>query len=321
MRGVTLLLSAFVLAGCAGTPAPATPSATPAPTVTEQEDPRGSRTNPFPFGEPVVIEVEGETDGPAWEVTVDQPRDMSAEILAAAVEAYGDEDESYLASSRPEPGTTFAGFTGTVERLIDTPAQPGADLDTAVIGSDGQTYDSLTLFVSPPEDYLSDISEMYRPATAAFSNIQVVPEGTTVQQVLVIATFTGARYYFGEPVTGEPTAVPEQAAPADPEAAFIEKLAVDVPTLAEPVANNPAAVFLDWGRHQCQLLEEQGSQALFDSLVGAMNAGGEAADRLQAYQEEVGVTATAVATLCPEQTLVWEEFVRQAEELGTSLGG
>lgn len=53
------------------------------------------------------------------------------------------------------------GYTGTVERL----------------GSDGNTYNMLTLGVGGPEEYLVNIAEMYAPATARFSDVQVVPEG------------------------------------------------------------------------------------------------------------------------------------------------
>lgn len=75
------------------------------------------------------------------------------------------------------------GYTGTVERL----------------GSDGNTYNMLTLGVGGPEEYLVNIAEMYAPATARFSDVQVVPEGVTAGQVLVTMTNTGERVYFGTP--------------------------------------------------------------------------------------------------------------------------
>ena len=68
-----------------------------------------------------------------------------------------------------------------------------------IIGSDGNTYNMLTLGVGAPEEYLVNIAEMYAPATARFSDVQVVPEGVTAGQVLVTMTNTGERVYFGTP--------------------------------------------------------------------------------------------------------------------------
>lgn len=206
LGGAALLLAIIALSACtASSPEatetsapPVTSSSSPTPTA-EQEQPRGTRENPIPFGESVTFEDLGEAGGPAWTVTVDEPRDMGPEILAAAIELYGADDESYLASSRPQPGTLFMGYTGTVERLLDYPAAPGYDLETDLIGSDGNTYNMLTLGVGGPEEYLVNIAEMYAPATARFSDVQVVPEGVTAGQVLVTMTNTGERVYFGTP--------------------------------------------------------------------------------------------------------------------------
>lgn len=200
----TLVLAGFVLGACAGTPASPSASTTVAAEATatpaasaEAELVKGTRENPIPYGEPYTFEDIGEMGGPAWKVTIDEPRDMSAEILASAVEIYGDEDESYLASSRPPEGTYFLGYTGSVERLLDFPASPGADLETDLIGSDGQTYTDLALGFTPPEEYISNISEMYAPAVSRFADVQVVPLGVTAGQVLVTMLNTGERVYFG----------------------------------------------------------------------------------------------------------------------------
>lgn len=200
-----LALTALLLAGCSTTPETVTtpdtmPSTAPSPTPTPEpvEQQLGTRENPIPYGQTVTIEDIGEIGGPAWSVTIDEPRDMSEEILARAVEMYGD-DEMYTASSRPEEGATFIGFTGTVGRLMDQPASPGGDLDTSIIGTDGNTYNAVQLGLTPPEEYLFNIAEMYAPATARFSNVQQVPVGTAVGQVLVTMRNTGERFYFGAP--------------------------------------------------------------------------------------------------------------------------
>lgn len=193
----------MLLTGCGAAetaPAESAPVAEAQPTPTQEAaaEPAGTRQNPVPFGEAYTFEDIGEAGGPAWKVTIDQPRDMSAEILAAAVEKYGD-DESYLAPSRPEAGTTFVGYTGTLERLLDTPMAPGYDLELAVVGSDGNTYNAIAFGVGGPEENIVNIAEMYAPATARFSDVQVVPEGVTAGQVLVTMRNTGERIYFGTP--------------------------------------------------------------------------------------------------------------------------
>lgn len=169
-----------------------------APIVTEEAIvPQGTtRDNPIPFAESYTFEDIGEAGGPAWKVTIDQPYDMGEEILADAVATYGD-NEDYLQYSRPEAGTIFLGYTGTVERLLDFPMSPGSDLDIAIVGSDGNTYNAITMYVGGPEENIVNISEMYAPATARFSDVQVVPEGVTAAQVLVTMRNTGERIYFG----------------------------------------------------------------------------------------------------------------------------
>lgn len=88
------------------------------------------------------------------------------------------------------------------------------------------------------------------------------------------------------------------------------------PTLAGPIASAPAAVFIDWGYGQCELLATEGSQGLFQHLIAAVTAGGEEEDRKQAFQEEIAVTETAVSFLCPDQAPAFAEFISQAEAFG-----
>lgn len=322
--GLALVLPLMMLTACTGTPEPATSTALASPAPTPGEERTGTRENPVPFGQSYTFEDIGEAGGPAWTVTIDEPRDMSAEIFAAAVDLYGSEDESYLSPSRPDPGETFLGFTGTVERLMDAPATPGSDLTTALISADGKTFDVLQLGVTPPEEYLTNISEMYKPAQAKFSNVQPVPQGAVAQQVMVTMRNTGERVYFGQPAaqsaaSGGTTTTP--AAPADPEAAFLELLVTQVPSLAEPVANNPREVFIDWGRYQCDQVREQGAEALWESLRGAFYAGGEAEDKARGFSEEMGVTAVAAATLCPDILAPVQQFATEVEDIFPSTAG
>lgn len=208
-----LIAFGMALAGCAAATEAKEPTTTPEPSVeaVEEAAPQGTRENPVPFGESYTFENLGEAGGPAWTVTIDEPRDMGAEILAEATELYGD-DESYLATFRPEPGTIFLGYTGTVERLLDTPADPGSDLDNALIGTDGNTYNAIVLGIGGPEEALVNIAEMYSPATARFSDVQVVPEGVDAGQVLITMRNTGESIYFGnEPVTEGPAEAPTEA--------------------------------------------------------------------------------------------------------------
>lgn len=202
--GVAVL--GLLLTGCGAAesaPAESAPIAEAEPTPTQEAaeaEAAGTRSNPIPFGQSYTFDDIGEAGGPAWTVTIDQPRDMGEEILAAARELYGD-DESYLQYSRPEAGTVFMGYTGTLERLLDYPMAPGYDLDVAVVGSDGNTWSAITAGVGGPEENIVNIGEMYAPATARFSDVQALPEGITVAQVLVTMRNTGERIYFGTPPT------------------------------------------------------------------------------------------------------------------------
>lgn len=202
--GAMLLGATVIGAALAGCSAPAavqsegTPvaSSTPSPSVTEAAVEQGTRNNPIPFGQAYTFEDIGEAGGPAWKVTIDEPYDMGEEILADAVAKYGD-NEDYLVYARPEAGTIFLGYTGTAERLLEYPAQPGSDLDLAIVGSDGKTYEAITMGVGGPEENIVNISDMYAPASARFSDVQIVPQGVTAAQVLVTMRNTGEAIYFG----------------------------------------------------------------------------------------------------------------------------
>lgn len=203
--GAMVLGAAIVGAALTGCSAPAAVQEEDAPVAAESSAPivteeaivqKGTRDNPIPFAESYTFEDIGEAGGPAWKVTIDQPYDMGEEILADAIATYGD-NEDYLVYARPEAGTIFLGYTGTVERLLDFPMSPGGDLDIAIVGSDGNTYNAITMGVGGPEENIVNISEMYAPATARFSDVQIVPEGVTAAQVLVTMRNTGERIYFG----------------------------------------------------------------------------------------------------------------------------
>ena len=198
-----IAVTTAVLTGCGATqsaPAASEPDVAVSSPTPEATTSTGTRAQPVPFGDSYTFADIGEAGGPAWKVTIDEPRDMSAEILAKAVAQYGD-NEDYLKYARPDAGETFVGYTGTVERLLDVPREPGADLDLAVVGSDGNTYEALAFGVGGPEENIANLAEMYASATARFSDVQVVPQGVTAAQVLVTMRNTGERIYFGTPPT------------------------------------------------------------------------------------------------------------------------
>jgi len=120
------------------------------------------------------------------------------------------------------------------------------------------------------------------------------------------------------PSPSQAVSTPEPAPALSPEEAFINDLPINAPTLSDPVANNPAAVFIDWGGYQCQLLRDEGAQGLFNSLINASLADGDEESRKQGLQEEVAVTATAVVHLCPEMAPALEEFMVQAQSFGST---
>lgn len=101
MKRIGAMLLGAMVAGAAltGCSAPAPGENEDAPVAAESSAPviteeavvdEGSRQNPIPFGQSYTFEDLGEAGGPAWTVTIDQPYDMGEEILADAVETYGD---------------------------------------------------------------------------------------------------------------------------------------------------------------------------------------------------------------------------------------
>lgn len=162
----------------------------------ETAAPEGTRESPIPYGESYTFADVGEAGGDAWTVTINEPADVTQAIIDEAVALY-DGDESYVSYSRPDEGEIFVGVSGTVERLLDHPEDPGFALDVALISEDGRTLDMSEQYLeaSPP---LLDLEEMYAPATADFTEVITAPEGTT-GQVLVTMLNTNERIYFGAP--------------------------------------------------------------------------------------------------------------------------
>lgn len=161
----------------------------------EPAAPEGTRESPIPYGESYTFAEIGEAGGDAWTVTIHEPADVTQAIIDEAIALY-DGDEEYVKHSRPEDGTMFLGVTGTVERLLEHPEDPGFALSVDVISSDGHTINAYgpSLDASPA---LMDLDEMYAPATADFTEVLTAPEGTT-GQVLVTLNNTGERIYFGD---------------------------------------------------------------------------------------------------------------------------
>ena len=200
--GLAAVALALLLTGCGGAPTepvttvPSAEESEPAEAVDEPEEtqPEGTRENPIPYGGSVTIEEPGEAGGDAWVVTVNEPADITELIVSEAMELY-DGDEAYVASSRPAEGEIHLGVSGTVQRLLDTPGDPFLALDVQFITSDGRTLETAP-FSTDTSPWLMDIGEMYAPASSSFTEVFSVPAGTT-GQVLITATDTGERFYFG----------------------------------------------------------------------------------------------------------------------------
>ena len=206
MKRIATLVLGVVTVGVAltGCSAPAVGENEDAPVVAESSAPivteeaivqEGTRETPIPFGGSATVQELGEAGGDAWTVSIAQPYDVSQVILDEAKELFGD-DESYLASYRPPEGQIYLGVPLSITRLLDIPEDPFFALTVEFVTSDGRTVQKSNQYsrANPP---LMDVGEMYAPATAAATEVFLVPAGTT-GQVLLTESNSGARFYFGE---------------------------------------------------------------------------------------------------------------------------
>lgn len=107
--------------------------------------------------------------------------------------------------------------------------------------------------------------------------------------------------------TPAPTLTPDSV-PQDPEQAFLDTLST-WPTLAEPVANNPREVFIEWGQYQCEQLREGGRYGMLGSVVSWGFTGGDMQSLAEGLMDELFVTETAATYLCPDLKPEFDEFL------------
>lgn len=160
---------AFGLGACAAEE----PDAAPEPTVEpaeaiEEVAAQGTLEAPIPFGESVVIPDLGEDSGEAWEITVNQPVDRTAEVLAFHDGQTGFEDEYPVENVHQVVDVT-------ITRLSETPASPGEELEFHLSVDGIEEGLSPVVFVDGPRFRL--LEAMQKGASIEYPLVFTVPPG------------------------------------------------------------------------------------------------------------------------------------------------
>lgn len=177
-----VLLSVAVLTDCSSPEVPepvettvsaaeattAAPTPTPTPTPTET----GAVKNGVPFGST----NDATFDQSKWQITVQEPKDITAELIA--------EDESYGLESNIPEGQVAYGVDGTIKRVSGGLADPGDEIHMGVI-IDGQVKSRADTTTQPHDD-LDDVPDLTDGATGEFRMIYFAPAGTPITSVLVL---------------------------------------------------------------------------------------------------------------------------------------
>lgn len=167
---------------------------TPAAETVVEEEPDTTA-----FGETFEIDYAGSV----WEITIDQPRDATADVEK--------EYEGTGVDASAQEGSTYIGVPGTVTRIGEGPQDPYFDLEVEAI-VDNQAIPTVGQSSAIPA--LMDVGELFPEGTAEFMEIYEIPVGETIETVSVTAGMGEAsqRVFIGEPVDlGEPVAETETA--------------------------------------------------------------------------------------------------------------
>lgn len=194
-----VILSLAALTACSAEAAPApsaepegaarTSSAAPAPTATPTPTPTDAVTNGVPFGS-----TQEATFGQSkWQITVQEPRDVTEQMRAAY-------EESNFGWELGE-GNVYVGVPGTVKRVAGGLASPDAEIQMGVMVDGKVVKDRVT---TPGSDTIGQIPELADGASSEFLNVYEVPAGTPVTSVLALIGLgeLSTGIVFGERVEG-----------------------------------------------------------------------------------------------------------------------
>lgn len=179
--------------------APEQPAEEPKTETPEAETVVEEEPDTTAFGETFEINYAGS----AWEITIDQPRDVAADL-----------EKYYEGTGLDAPtadGGVYVGVPGTVTRVGDGPADPFSELDIEAIVNNKTI---LPDYQSVDIPSIMDVGELFPEGSTEFLEIFVVPVGETIETVSVTAGMGEAstRVFIGEPVDlGEPVAETEVA--------------------------------------------------------------------------------------------------------------
>lgn len=142
----------------------------------------GTRANPAAIGQVVTISQSGV---PQWEVSLSAPS-LDATAAVAAANEYNDAAPA---------GMVFASVIVNVKRLAEEAASPGSDLTVEFVTAAGTTHNDYDISAYVDGD-LSEINEMYTPATAAGVIVIAIPVDNAAAGTWTVSSMFGDPTFF-----------------------------------------------------------------------------------------------------------------------------
>ena len=195
LTGVLALALAVSLTACGSTakvggPASSAPGASAAATASASAPaakPKpaaeiGTRANPAAIGQVVTISQAGV---PQWEVSLSAPS-----LDATAAVAAGNQFNEAAPA-----GMVYAEVTVNVKRLADKAATPGFDLSVKFVSAAGTTH-STSDHMAVVDGTLTDLGEMYAPATGAGVVVIAIPVADAAAGTWTVSSMFGDPTFF-----------------------------------------------------------------------------------------------------------------------------
>ena len=142
----------------------------------------GTRTNPAAIGQVVTISQAG---APQWEVSLSAPSLDATAVVAAA---------NQFNEAAPE-GMVYAQVTVNVKRLAEEAATPWVDLTVEFVSAAGTTHATYDYSVSV-DGGLTDVGEMYAPATASGVVTIAIPVADAAAGTWTVSSMFGDPTFF-----------------------------------------------------------------------------------------------------------------------------
>ena len=186
LTGVALAL-AIVLTACGSTAKVGAPTASGPAAGASSVKPKpaaevGTRANPATIGQVVTISQSGV---PQWEVSLSAPN-----LDATAAVAAGNQFNEAAPA-----GMVYAQVTVNVKRLAEKAATPWIDLSVKFVSAAGTTH-STSDHMAVVAGSLTDLGEMYAPATAAGVVVVAIPVADAAAGTWTVSSMFGDPTFF-----------------------------------------------------------------------------------------------------------------------------